>query len=100
MIVESMVCLVLRCSRCNKAMQSDESEGDVHWASQADIAKEFHPAGRRDVCGWLRFGDRYLCPNCVTFDDETGDPIEDPTPLPAIEAAVVARAQASYRAPS
>lgn len=96
MNLESVVCVILHCSRCNDWMRNDESESPVHWDSPAEVDREFNREGLINVFGWRRFKNRYICYDCQSFDDESGDPIENPAPLSAAEVDEIAREQASY----
>lgn len=98
MIIESVVCVILRCSRCNTPF-TDEDERPINWAPE-DLADAFpaNPDPSDDdvwpaMRDWHQFGDRVVCPECVYLDDD-GVLYENPNPLRAAEADKVARAQA------
>jgi hypothetical protein len=55
------------------------------------------PDGDLDVSGWRRFGVRYICPDGCLIVNEDGEWVENPEPLPPVEADKVVRAQAGYR---
>lgn len=103
MILETVTCLILRCSRCNKAFRDDVDDdysGVAHWGSREDIAKSFSN-GFSEYGGWRRFGDRYVCSRCQ-ISNGYGDDMnarEVSEPLPGVEADKVARAQAGYAKP-
>jgi hypothetical protein len=102
MIVESVVCVLLHCSRCNRVFRedaNDEWEGVAHFDTVADITDQF-AKGLGEYGGWRKFGDRFVCSRCqashgdgVGFADDTYAR-ENPHPLPPAEADKVARAQA------
>lgn len=104
MITEAVICVILHCSRCNKAFRDDVEDdfsGVMHWPNADAITNEF-VKGAGEYGGWRRFGDRFVCSRCqVSGGDSEGfadDPAarENPRPLPPAEADKVARAQASY----
>lgn len=89
MITETVMCLVLRCNRCNEPLiDTDETDQVIHWDNRADISKAF--AENAKLHGWRQFGDRIVCDECQTDDDE---PCER-EPLPPIDEAAINRAQA------
>lgn len=98
MITESVVCVILHCSRCNIAFREDHfDDGTCHWDSTDDVTAAFKK-GLGEYGGWRKFGDRFVCSNCqITTgfaDDQNAR--EKPEPLPAAEADKVTRAQTSY----
>lgn len=100
MIVESIVQVILHCSRCNARFREDANDewNDLcHWDSREDIAEQFNK-GFGEYGGWRRFGDRYVCGGCQISNGYADDPDarEAPEPLPSAEADKVARAQAGY----
>lgn len=104
MITETIVCVILHCSRCNKAFRDDVADdysGVMHWPNPEAITNEFNK-GLGEYGGWRRFGDRFVCSRCqVSGGDSEGfaddpDARENPHPLPAAETDKVARAQAGY----
>jgi hypothetical protein len=99
-ITESIVCVILRCSRCNAAFRDevgDDYSGVAHWETRDDITAEFNK-GLGEHGGWRCFGDRVVCSRCqiTTGYADDLDAYEVPEPLPAAEADKVARVQAGY----
>jgi hypothetical protein len=98
-IVEPVVSVILHCSRCNSPWRDDESESPALWSGMAEVAETFQRAAIRqtfgsDVGGWRRTpNERYLCEDCHIV--EGGMVVEKP-PLPAIDEAMVLRAQTDY----
>lgn len=98
MVIETVACLVLRCSRCNKPCgNEDEGDGTFHWKTRAELAKAF-PQGKEGPDGWRRFGDRHLCGDC-TEQTPDGAWVEK-GPLRAIDEATVVRARLDYQPPT
>jgi hypothetical protein len=96
-IIETVQCLVLHCSRCDQPLiDTDETDAVIHFAD-VEAIKDVFPADRpkRDMDGWRRLGDRFLCQHCTAFDEGTARWVELP-PLRAADAARVLRAQAGY----
>lgn len=101
-VVETVTCLILRCSRCNIRFREDRDDdysGVMHWDTAAEIVEQFKK-GLGEHGGWRRFGHRYVCSRCQISDGYADDPNarEVPEPLPAAEADKVARLQAGYAA--
>jgi hypothetical protein len=93
-IVEPVVCVILHCSRCNTPYLDSETDAPAHWDGLTRIADVFRMA-RQDVNGWRRTSsdERYLCEVCHIV--EGAEAVEKP-PLPAIDEALVIRAQSEY----
>ena len=103
MIVESVVRVILHCSRCNTPFVDDYDGDDrpILW-DQAELEKAFSDdlaagfrEGFEDVQGWIRLDDRVLCHDCWEYTED-GDQRTEKAPLPAVDAAKVTRAQARY----
>ncbi len=99
MIVEPAVCVLLHCSRCNTVLKDSETETEIHWQGQDDIKENFGKFGDDldSYGGFRRFGDRYICEDCQTTDDD-GNWRERPEPLTGTDEAKVLHAQLRYRA--
>jgi hypothetical protein len=94
MILQPLLTVVLHCSRCNEALKDDDDRL-ILW-NETELRGLF-PASmqtRADVFGWMRVGDRVLCPDCWTTGEDE-EPVEMP-PLPAGEAHNVALFQSAY----
>jgi hypothetical protein len=99
-ILETVTCLVLHCSRCNTPFRDDVDDdysGVDHWPTRVAILKQFHN-DFAEYGGWRRFGSRYVCSGCQISNGYGDDPHarEFPEPLPPAEADKVTRAQAAY----
>jgi len=99
-IIESIVQVILHCSRCNGRFRenaNDEWAGICHWDTREEIADQFNK-GLGEHGGWRRFGDRYVCGGCQISNGYGDDPNarEVTEPLPAAEADKVARVHAQY----
>jgi hypothetical protein len=93
-IVEPVICVILRCSRCNSPWLGLEDETPAHWKDVAQIAEAFKRANGCDVGGWRRTpNERYLCEDCHIVD--AGQVVEKP-PLRPVEQATVLRAHTEY----
>lgn len=104
MILESVVCVVLHCSRCNVAFRDDSDDdysGTAHWDNPEAIAEQFNNE-HNEYGGWRRFDDRYVCSDCQVSHGDSAGFADDPNareaeePLPALEADKVTRTQAGY----
>lgn len=100
MITESIVCVILRCTRCNAAFRDevdDDYSGVAHWKTRDDITANFNK-GHGEYGGWRRFGNRFVCSDCQVSNGYADDPDarEIPEPLPPAEADKVARVQLGY----
>ncbi|MFD1546960.1 hypothetical protein [Nonomuraea guangzhouensis] len=92
MIVEPVVRVILRCSRCDTPWLDDE-EAVALWVDAAQIEKAFSKLGGGDFYGWRRAGDLYLCEDCHIVD---GGVVVERPPLRPVEQATVLRAQDGY----
>jgi hypothetical protein len=100
MILETVVCQVLHCSRCNTPFRDDVDDdysGTTHWDNGEDIAEQF-AKGLGEYGGWRCFGDRYVCSGCQISNGYGDDPDarEVPEPLPPADADKVTRQQLAY----
>jgi hypothetical protein len=93
MIVEPVVSVILHCSRCNTPLLGSQTDTPAYWDTPESIAETFQRAAGKDVCGWRRVGDRYLCEDCHTV--HAGQVVEKSPPRP-VEQATTQRMQHRY----
>jgi hypothetical protein len=77
-VVETVTRLILHCSRCGTQYHDDDYSTVALW-TWAEIEETFpdDPGQWDDAQGWARVGDRILCTDCWTWDDE-GTRVEVP----------------------
>lgn len=97
-VLETVSRVILHCSRCNT--QFKDCYHDVTLWTQDSLDEAFPKDfvhGPWEVNGWIRVGDRILCPDCWEYDhaDVAGRVERDP--LPAADADKVTRTQMRYR---